>query len=75
MARLGDRRASSGLVTLEQAAADAVARVQPIEGTVVLPLASADGHVLARAVIAPHDLPPFANSAVDGYAFNFADLT
>ena len=74
MARLGSGRTDSGLVTLDEAAADAVSRVQPVSGTAKLPLAEADGHVLADAVVAPLDLPPFANSAVDGYAVRFADL-
>ena len=74
MARLGGGRTDSGLVTLDEAATDAVSRVQPVVGTLPLPLAAADGHVLAEAIIAPLDLPPFANSAVDGYAVRFADL-
>lgn len=74
MARLGDGRSDSGLVTLDEAAADAVSRVRPLAGTVKLPLGQADGHVLVEAVIAPCDLPPFANSAVDGYAIRFGDL-
>lgn len=32
------------------------------------------GLVLARPVVASHDLPPFANSAVDGYAVRVADV-
>ncbi len=39
-----------------------------------LPLLAADGRVLAEDVIAPIDLPPFDNSAVDGYAVHFDDL-
>jgi len=74
MARLGGGRADSGLVTLDEAAADAVSRAHPVAGTLDLPLAEADGRVLAQAVIASRDLPPFANSAVDGYAIRFADL-
>ncbi len=74
MARLGGGWTDSGLVTLAEAAADAVSRVHPVAETVELPLAEADGHVLAEAIIAPRDLPPFANSAVDGYAIRFADL-
>lgn len=74
MARLGDGRTDSGLVTLDEAAADAVSRVCPVSGALKLPLAAADGHVLAEAVVATLDLPPFANSAVDGYAIRFADL-
>ncbi|MGA8278523.1 MAG: gephyrin-like molybdotransferase Glp [Rhodanobacteraceae bacterium] len=32
------------------------------------------GRVLIDDVVAPHDLPPFANSAMDGYALRAADL-
>lgn len=32
------------------------------------------GRVLARSLVAPIDLPPFDNSAMDGYAFRHADL-
>jgi molybdopterin molybdotransferase len=42
--------------------------VQPITGEETVPLREAAGRVLARDVIAPLDLPPFDNSAVDGYA-------
>jgi molybdopterin molybdotransferase len=37
-------------------------------------LDEADGRVLAASVLAPIDLPPFDNSAVDGYAVRFRDL-
>ncbi|MGY4280857.1 molybdopterin biosynthesis enzyme [Bradyrhizobium sp. LM2.7] len=37
-------------------------------------LADADGRVLARDIAAPLPLPPFTNSAVDGYAVRNADL-
>jgi molybdopterin molybdotransferase len=74
MVRLGGGRSDSGLLTLDEAAADAVSRVHPVAGVLELPLAEADGHVLAQALSAPRDLPPFANSAVDGYAVRFADL-
>ena len=33
-----------------------------------------DGRVLAVDVVAAHDLPPFANSAMDGFALRGADL-
>ena len=75
MARLGGGRTDSELVTLDEAAAAAVSRVHSVADTLELPLAEADGHVLAQALTAPCDLPPFANSAVDGYAIRFADLT
>jgi len=37
-------------------------------------LASARGLALAEAVVAGHDLPPFANSAMDGYAVIASDV-
>ena len=39
-----------------------------------LPLFEATGRVVARDVLAPIDLPPFDNSAMDGYAVRCADL-
>lgn len=37
-------------------------------------LTDALGLVLAADVVAPHDVPPFANSAMDGYAVRGADV-
>lgn len=37
-------------------------------------LRAADGRILAADVLAPSPLPPFTNSAVDGYAVRHADL-
>ncbi len=37
-------------------------------------LTAALGRILAEDVIAPHDVPPHDNSAVDGYAVTFDDL-
>jgi molybdopterin molybdotransferase len=74
MAHLSGSPAEPSLISLEEAGARAAALVAPVAGRLELPLASADGHVLAEDVVAPRDLPPFANSAVDGYAIRFADL-
>jgi len=49
-------------------------RVVPVEGRESVPLASALGRVLAEDLIATVDLPPFDNSAVDGYAVRAADI-
>lgn len=38
-------------------------------------LGEADGRVLAQPVVAPIDLPPWDNSAMDGYALRLADLS
>ncbi len=49
-------------------------RVQPVTENESVPLSAARGRVLANDVIAPLDLPPFDNSAVDGYAVRHRDL-
>jgi molybdopterin molybdotransferase len=49
-------------------------RVEPVGEIETVPLAAAGGRVVARDVVAPIDLPPFDNSAVDGYAVRHADL-
>ena len=49
-------------------------RVVPVAETEDLPLRAAPGRVVAAAVVAAIDLPPFDNSAVDGYAVRHADL-
>ena len=49
-------------------------RVKPVAGTEKVPLHGARGRVTTADVKAPVDLPPFDNSAVDGYAVRHADL-
>ena len=49
-------------------------RVAPVAETERLPLRNARGRVAADDIKAPVDLPPFDNSAVDGYAVRHADL-
>jgi molybdopterin molybdotransferase len=49
-------------------------RIAPVTGREVVSLLNATGRVLAEDVVAPVDLPPFDNSAVDGYAVRVADL-
>jgi len=49
-------------------------RVTPVAETERVPLRGARGRVTAADVKAPVDLPPFDNSAVDGYAVRHADL-
>lgn len=62
-------------IGLEQAlqivAARAAQHRLPIE---LVPLADAYGRILAEDIRAPHPLPPFANSAMDGFALRGADL-
>jgi molybdopterin molybdotransferase len=62
------------LMSVEEAVALMAERLRAIAGVETLPLARADGHVLAEDLRAPISLPPFDNSAVDGYAVRHADL-
>jgi molybdopterin molybdotransferase len=55
------------LVSWEEAVAAVLARAQPLPGERV-PLVAAAGRVLAEPARAAVDLPPFAASAMDGYA-------
>src|SRR5579863_3090746 len=48
--------------------------VAPVEGRETVTLRQALGRVLAEDVIAPVNVPPFDNSAVDGYAVRAANL-
>lgn len=49
-------------------------RVRPLAETEIVSLREVCGRVLAADVVAALDLPPFDNSAVDGYAVRHADL-
>jgi molybdopterin molybdotransferase len=49
-------------------------RIAPVAATEMVPVVEARGRVVARDVMAPVDLPPFDNSAVDGYAVRHADV-
>ena len=49
-------------------------RVAPVAEIETVRLDQSFGRVLARDVVAPIDLPPFDNSAVDGYAVRSRDL-
>lgn len=75
MAQLSrDDEAFGALMTLEEASARVATLASPVAEIETVPLAQADGRVLARDIAAPVDLPPFANSAVDGYAVRHGDL-
>ena len=49
-------------------------RIAPVIDVERVPLREARGRVLVADLVAPVDLPPFDNSAVDGYAVRHADL-
>ena len=84
MAQLTDDCFAFGgpLMTVEDAARLMSERITPIGDSErlpldlneVLPLLACEGRYLAADLVAPLPLPPFANSAVDGYAVRHADL-
>lgn len=55
------------MLSVDEARAAVLEAVRPL-GAEELPLAAAHGRVLAEDVRAAHDVPPFANSAMDGFA-------
>ena len=61
-------------MSVNDAAALVASRLGPVAETETVGLMQADGRVLARDLIAPIPLPPFTNSAVDGYAVRSSDL-
>jgi molybdopterin molybdotransferase len=50
------------------------ARVDPVSGRAKVALREALGRIVAGDIIAPVNLPPFDNSAVDGYAVRSEDI-
>ena len=48
--------------------------LQPVRGTLRVPVRSALGRVLAEDVVSPVDVPSHRNSAMDGWAMRGADL-
>ncbi|MBW8742045.1 MAG: molybdopterin molybdenumtransferase MoeA, partial [Acidobacteria bacterium] len=63
----------ASLLTLEEAQRRVLERSRPLPAERV-PIASAGGRVSAHDVAAEVDLPPFASSAMDGFAVRAADL-
>ena len=57
-----------GMISLEDACQRAMGFVRPLQGTETLPLAEALDRILGENVAARIDLPPFDQSAMDGYA-------
>jgi molybdopterin molybdotransferase len=62
-----DARENVGVISLDDARAAVVAAVRPLEAERVA-IRAARGRVLAEDVTAGADVPPFANSAMDGFA-------
>lgn len=63
------------LLSLDEALAFIGDRVTAVTGTETVPLRAARGRILAEPVTALVTQPSFANSAMDGFAARFADLS
>ncbi|HEX5319460.1 MAG TPA: molybdopterin molybdotransferase MoeA, partial [Stellaceae bacterium] len=76
MAQLSDDCFAFGgeLLGVDAALAQIETRVTPVVGVETVALGAATGRILARGLVAEIDVPPHANSAVDGYALAHADL-
>ncbi|MDB5876317.1 MAG: moeA [Ramlibacter sp.] len=76
MAQLSDDCFAFGgpLMSVDEAVGIIAARVKPVQEVESVPLMEADGRILAADISAPLPLPPFTNSAVDGYAVRSGDL-
>jgi molybdopterin molybdotransferase len=76
MAQLSDDCFAFGgpMMSVDEAVAIIAARVAAVQDVETVDLRYADGRVLAAGISAPLPLPPFTNSAVDGYAMRSGDL-
>ncbi|MGP8305658.1 molybdopterin molybdotransferase MoeA [Vibrio sp. YIC-376] len=63
-----------GLMPIEEAMDKMLSQIKPIQTTSSLPLAEALGYVVAEDILSPIHVPPFDNSAMDGYAIRIKDL-
>lgn len=64
---------TAAVLDLETAVAQVVAAMPPPQEEHI-PLAAAAGRILAAPIVSPLDLPPFDNSAMDGYAVRANDV-
>jgi molybdopterin molybdotransferase len=68
-----DHDSPEGLVSVEDARDRVLSQVQPL-APLQLPLTDAFGCVVAQDILATHDLPEFASSAMDGFAARASDV-
>jgi len=74
MARRCCAESENRLLSLDEALARIRAAIRPIEGSERVGLKQAHGRILAEDIDASIDLPPYSNSAMDGYALRRADI-
>lgn len=74
MSSCDDVNLTRGLLPLEQAMSQMLAYIDCVEGYDEVPLSQCDGLILAVDLKSHIDVPPFDNSAMDGYAFAHQSL-
>src|SRR5665213_841756 len=76
MAQLSDDCFAFGgpMMSVDEAVGIIATRVAAVQEVETVALEAADGRILAAGIAAPLPLPPFTNSAVDGYAVASGDL-
>ncbi len=76
MAQLSDDCFAFGgpIMSVDEAVGIIASRVKAVGESETVPLVDADGRILGHDVVAPLPLPPFTNSAVDGYAVLSTEL-
>ncbi|MGZ5354444.1 MAG: molybdopterin molybdotransferase MoeA [Actinomycetota bacterium] len=68
-----DHDSGEGLLPVDEARERLLSKISPLQ-PLELPLTEAYGCVLARDVVADADMPPFASSAMDGFAVRSSDV-
>ncbi|HED35498.1 MAG TPA: molybdopterin molybdenumtransferase MoeA [Gammaproteobacteria bacterium] len=63
-----------GSLSFEQALERIQQSIHPIKGKKNVSIREAAGHILAQDITSPLNVPPFINSAMDGYAVKAEDL-
>ncbi|HDT2999414.1 TPA: molybdopterin molybdotransferase MoeA [Proteus mirabilis] len=64
----------SGLLSLDEALEKLLEKPVAITNTLSIPLHNAAGYILSEHITSPLNVPPFDNSAMDGYGVRYTDL-
>ncbi|HEJ9660382.1 TPA: molybdopterin molybdotransferase MoeA [Proteus mirabilis] len=64
----------SGLLSLDEALEKLLEKPVAITDTLSIPLHNAAGYILSENITSPLNVPPFDNSAMDGYGVRYTDL-
>ncbi|UBX47980.1 molybdopterin molybdotransferase MoeA [Providencia alcalifaciens] len=68
-----DQCHTNGLISLELALEKLLSNTTTVTSTEIIPLTESAQRIIAEDLISPINVPPFDNSAMDGYGFRFAD--